>query len=125
MMCRHIAGMRLINITDMLKTEYKFGEVHDLASQLKAEEDRIQFKNIFTNDNGGVSLLAFKAGQKLDTHLAPAEVMVYVTEGEIEFTMLDKPHTIKTGCFLLMGERVAHSVVANTDAKVMLVKIKS
>lgn len=109
----------------MLKTEYKFGEAVDLVSQLKAEEDRVQFKNIFTNANGGVSMLAFKAGQKLDTHLAPAEVMVYVFEGEIEFTMLDKPHTIKTGSFILMGEGVAHSVVANTDAKVMLVKIKS
>lgn len=117
--------MRPINITDMLKTEYQFGEVHDLASQLKAEEDRVQFKNIFTNANGGVSLLAFKAGQKLDTHLAPAEVMVYVAEGEVEFTMLDKPHAIKAGCFILMGEGVAHSVAANTDAKVMLVKIKS
>lgn len=109
----------------MLETEYKFGEVHDLAKQLEAGEERVHFKNIFSNANGGVALLAFKAGQKLDTHLAPAEVMVYVVEGEVEFTMLDKKHVIKTGHFMLMGEGVPHSVVANTDTKVMLVKVKA
>ena len=108
----------------MLETEYKFGEVHDLAKQLEAGEERVHFKNIFTNTGGGVSLLAFKAGQKLETHLSPAEVMVYVVEGEIEFTMLDKLHTIKTDHFMLMGQGVPHSVMAKTDAKVLLVKIK-
>ena len=111
----------------MLETEYKFGEVHDLAKQLEAGEERVHFKNIFTNTGGGVSLLAFKAGQKLETHLSPAEVMVYVVEGEIEFTMLDKLHTIrthKTEHLMLMGQGVPHSVVAKTDAKVLLVKIK-
>lgn len=108
----------------MIDTEYKFGEVHNLTAQIENGENRVQFKNIFGNANGGISLLAFKAGQKLDTHTAPAEVMVYVIEGEIEFTMLDTPHTIKAGGFLLMGADVAHSVSARTDAKVALFKVK-
>lgn len=108
----------------MLDTEYKFGEVHDLASQVEQGEEHVQFKRVFENGNGGVSLLAFKAGQKLDEHLAPAEVMVCVTEGEIDFTLIDKPHTIKAGEFMLMGAGVPHSVVANADSKVMLVKVK-
>ncbi|MDE6809299.1 MAG: cupin domain-containing protein [Muribaculaceae bacterium] len=109
----------------MLETEFKFGEVHELASQIENGADRVHFKNIFSNNNGGVALLAFKAGQKLDTHTAPAEVMVTVLEGEIEFTMLDKPHTLTVGQFLLMGEAVPHSVVAKADSKVMLTKIKA
>lgn len=108
----------------MLETNYKFGVVHDLCSQIEAGADRVQFKNIFSNAGGGVSLVAFKAGQKLDTHTAPAEVMVTVLDGEIEFTMFDTPHTIKAGQFLLMGQDVPHSVVAKTDTKMMLTKIK-
>lgn len=108
----------------MLETDYKFGEVHELTPQIENGEDRVHFKNIFTNDNGGVALVAFKAGQKLDTHTAPAEVMVNVLEGEIVFTMLDTPHTLKTGDFLLMGQDVPHSVAATADTKMMLVKIK-
>lgn len=108
----------------MLDTDFKFGEVHSLAYHIKPDSEKVQFKNIFSNANGGVVLVAFKAGQKLDTHTAPAEVMVNVLEGEIEFTMLGTPHTVKSGEFLLMGANVAHSVVAKADTKMMLVKIK-
>lgn len=108
----------------MLNTDYKFGEVHAIAEQIEAGNDNVHVKHIFNNENGGVVLVAFKAGQKLDTHTAPAELMVNVLEGEIEFTMLDKPHTIKAGEFLLMGAEVPHSVVAKADSKMMLVKVK-
>lgn len=45
--------------------------------------------------------------------------------GEIEFTMLDMTHTLKSGEFLLMGGGLPHSVVAKADSKMMLVKIKA
>lgn len=109
----------------MLNTEYKFGEVRDLASQINAADAKVQFHGIFSNDNGGAVLLAFKGGQKLDTHVAPAEVMVLVIEGEIEFTILEKKNIIKAGEFLLLGADVPHSVVASKDSKVMLFKVKS
>ncbi len=109
----------------MLETDYKFGEVHTLASQIETAADRVHARHIFKNDNGGVSLLAFNAGQKLDEHVAPAELMVNVLEGEIEFTMLGKAHTLRAGEFMLVGEGVPHSVLANADSKVMLVKVKA
>lgn len=109
----------------MLKTGYKFGEVHSLAAQAVGNADAVDFKGIFENGNGGVSLLAFKKLQSLTEHVAPAEVMVYVIEGEVEFTMLDKAQNIKAGEFMLMGAGVPHSVIAREDSKVMLIKVKS
>ena len=108
-----------------MKTETKFGEVKNLLAQVKPNPDKVSFESIFENGNGGVVLLAFNKGQALSTHLAPAQVMVYVLEGEVEFTVIDNPRTIRSGEFLLMGEGVPHSVVANTDARVMLVKVKT
>lgn len=108
----------------MLNSDYRFGEVHAIAAQIEAGNDKVHFKHIFNNENGGVVLVALKAGQKLDTHTAPAELMVNVLEGEIEFTMIDKVNTIKSGEFILMGADVPHSVVAKTDTKMMLVKVK-
>ncbi|MDE6300993.1 MAG: cupin domain-containing protein [Muribaculaceae bacterium] len=109
----------------MLDTKYKFGEVHDLAAQVEAATDRVHVQHIFNTANGGVALLAFKAGQKLDEHVAPANLMVNVLEGEIEFTVVDTPHTLKAGEFMLVGENVRHSVAAKADSKVLLVKVKS
>ncbi|MDE6511590.1 MAG: cupin domain-containing protein [Muribaculaceae bacterium] len=109
----------------MIETEYKFGEVHSLADQIQPAEDHPQFHRIFENANGGAVLIALKAGQALSEHVAPAELMVNVIEGSIEFTMANKPHTINAGEFMLVGEGVPHSVVAKTDSKVMLVKVKA
>lgn len=89
----------------MLKTEYKFGEVHNLAAQIEAGEDKVHFHPLFANDNGGAVLLAFKAGQRLDTHIAPAEVMVTCLEGSIEFTILDKVNKLNAGDFLLLDRK--------------------
>ena len=72
-----------------------------------------------------MALIAFKKGQRLAEHLSPAEVMVYVIEGEVEFTMIDSPNLLKKGDFMLMGEGVPHSVLADEDSKLMLVKVKS
>lgn len=108
----------------MINTEYKFGTVYGLADLVQVNDDQVQFKNIFSNENGGVALIAFREGQRLDTHTAPADVMVTVLEGEIEFTMLEKTHVIRAGEFLLMGADVPHSVASNVDSKVMLTKIK-
>lgn len=109
----------------MLQTAYKFGEVHQLTAQIEGGQDKVHFKGIFENCNGGVSLVAFKEGQGLAEHIAPAELMVCVVEGEIEFTVVDKPHTLKAGEFMLVGEGVAHSVVAKADSKMMLIKVKA
>ncbi len=109
----------------MIETEYKFGEVHNLADQVEISADHVHVRHIIGSPAGGVSLLAFKAGQKLDDHTAPAELLVTVVEGEIIFTLAGKPHTLKAGEFMLVGEGVVHNVVANADSKVMLTKIKA
>lgn len=109
----------------MIDTEYKFGEVHLLADQVQTAADRVQFRNIFGTPNGAVALVAFKEGQKLDEHVAPAELMVNVLEGEVVFTVVDTPHTLRAGEFMLVGEGVAHKVLAKADSKLMLVKVKA
>lgn len=107
-----------------METNFKFGEVHNLSDQVESAFDKVQFKQIFETKRGGVSLIAFKEGQYLDTHLAPAEVMVYVLSGTVKFTMNTVENELNQGDFLLMGEDVPHSVKALTDAKLMLIKVK-
>ena len=107
-----------------MKTNFKFGEVHKFNEAISYNTQKVEFNTVFETNKGGISLVAFKAGQKLDTHTTPFEVMISVCEGEIEFTMLDQSKRIKAGEFILMGANVPHSVVANVDSKLMIVKIK-
>ena len=107
-----------------MKTNFRFGEVIRFNDAVEYNSEKVEFTQVFETSKGGVALVAMKSGQKLETHTSPFEVMVTVCEGEIEFTMLDQSKRIKAGEFLLMGANVAHSVVANVDSKIMLVKIK-
>lgn len=107
-----------------MKTNYKFGEVIKHSNVIDYLPEKINSKIIFETVNGGIIFLAIKKGQKLDPHTTPFEVMVNVCEGEIEFTMIDKPHKMAEGDFILMGANVMHSVVAKKDSKLMLVKIR-
>ena len=107
-----------------MKTDYRFGEVKELASQVNQENEHVSFRNIFETDNGGVSLLAFKAGQELTEHVSPMVVMVNVLEGEVQFNMNGSPNLIGKGVFFLMGDEVPHSVVAKKESKVLLIKVK-
>lgn len=107
-----------------MKTNFKFGEVLRLNEAVRYNTEKVTFEQIFETCFGGVALVGMKAGQKLDTHTAPFEVMVTVCEGEIEFTMLEQSKRLRAGDFLLMGANVPHSVVANIDSKLMLVKVK-
>lgn len=109
----------------MINTEYKFGEVHVLGDQVKPAFDRVQFQRIFETSNGGITLLALKEGQQLAEHVAPAELMVYVLEGSIQFNVNDNPNVLNGGDFILIGTDVKHSVEAKESSKVMLVKIKA
>ena len=108
-----------------MKTSYKFGEVIKHMDAIKYSDEKVEFKQIFETENGGVAFVAMKKDQKLDTHTAPFEVMVNVCEGEVEFTMNDDPKNIKEGEFMLMGANVPHSVYAKKDSKLMLVKVKN
>lgn len=108
----------------MLTAEYKFCEVEKLTSLVDATDEKVEFKHIFENSNGGVSVVAFKKDQQLTRHLAPADIMVFVTEGRLSFKVLDKAHTLNAGEFILIGAGVPHSVNAELDSKMMLVKVK-
>lgn len=109
----------------MIETLFRLDEPHALADQIEAGADRVHAKNIFNNANGGVTLLAFKGGQKLDEHLAPADVMINVIEGAVDFTISGTRHSLNAGDFILMRQGEPHSVEAKADSKVLLIKIKA
>lgn len=103
-------------------TDLRFGEVFHLTDQIKSSSDKVEFLNVMNTPNGGVGVMALEAGQKLDSHAAPAELFVLVLEGEIEFTVDDKVNMMKEGDILMLGEGVRHAVECMRNAKILLCK---
>ena len=60
------------------------------------------------------------AGEKLRQHDTPGELTVLCIEGEVEFTVGDKPHLLRTGDWLHLAPRAPHALRALQDATLLL-----
>ena len=81
-------------------------------------------KTIEDKKTGTVTVFAFDAGQKLSEHTVPYNAVVYLVDGEGEFTIGGKKNTVKAGQIIVMPAGVPHSVNAAKRFKMMLVMIR-
>lgn len=65
-------------------------------------------------------LFAFKAGQQLKEHRTSSQLLVQVLRGRITFTTPGNSETLQAGKLLQLEEDVPHSVIAITDAVMLL-----
>ena len=87
-------------------------------SQFKGKEPYVQV----LSDVGAarIVLFAFKAGQQLQEHSTSSQILVQALRGRITFTAAGSSVEAQAGMVLQLEANVPHSVVAKTDA-VMLV----
>ena len=65
-------------------------------------------------------LFAFKAGQQIKEHRTSSQLLVQVLRGSITFTTPGNSEKLQAGKLLQLEENVPHSVVARTDAIMLL-----
>lgn len=96
-----------------------------LADELKYTDSEVSVKDVFSNANGSVRLLAFDKGAMLARHSTAAyDAMAYVVEGTVEFEIDDTRQHLTAGNSILMPANTFHTVLALDKAKVMLTRIK-
>ncbi|GCE07180.1 cupin domain-containing protein [Dictyobacter aurantiacus] len=70
-------------------------------------------------------LFSFKAGQQLKEHKTSSQIIVQAIRGSIEFTANDSQTTLQAGMVLQLEMNVPHSIVAITDAQVLVTMVPS
>lgn len=107
-----------------MKTQEEIKTPLRLADELKYVDGEVVTKDVFSNDNGSVRLLAFDKGVMLARHSVDSDVMVYVIEGEVEFEIDDQRQHLTAGNSILMPANTPHTVLALDKAKVILIRIR-
>lgn len=79
---------------------------------------------IFSNSGGTMVLLALDKGASLPIHTAPADAVVLVLEGKVDFTLDMDPMKLETGDFLMMRKGQPHTLTATEPAKIQLTLFK-
>lgn len=108
-----------------MKTQEEIKTSFRLSKELEYKTGEVVAKDVFTNANGGVRLLAFDKGAMLARHFAPGDVLVYVIEGSIEFEIDDTRQELKTGDSILLPSGTSHTVLALDRSRVLLTRINA
>ena len=95
-----------------------------LLKDMAKFEDVVTRTVVMKNASGAINLIALKRGQHLSEHLAPADAMVQILEGYLQFTIKGNTYEMKPGDFLLMQKGEPHSLIAKEDTKFLLTLLK-
>ena len=108
-------------------SENKNQEPHaaQLADLIAYQAGSVVSREVISRPTGTVTLFAFDAGQGLSEHTAPFDAMVFLLDGEVEITISEKKHLLKTGDMIVMPAHQPHALRAVTKFKMLLVMIKS
>lgn len=98
--------------------------VHKLSELAPYADGSIAKKVIAKKEGGDMILMAFKNGQELKEHTAPADALVQILEGKCKITISGKPFHLKAGEFIIMPANIPHAVASDGDFKMLLTRIK-
>jgi quercetin dioxygenase-like cupin family protein len=77
-------------------------------------------KTLFKKHDLRVVLITMEKAAKMKEHHADGTISVHVLNGQIRFSVLGKPHDLKTGNLLTLGASIKHEVEALEDSAFLL-----
>jgi len=107
-----------------VKSMMPASEVFDIAVMVDYAEGSIVSRTLIESKGGTVTLFALDAGQSLSEHTAPFDALVFVFDGEGEFTVGGKAHRVATGQVLMMPADIPHAVKAEEPFKMLLTMLR-
>ncbi len=106
---------------ELIKNRY----IMELKSTLDYIPGQVARRVVLDSVSGIVMLLAFDGGTEIATHSAPADVLVQMLEGELEFTLEGTPVKLHAGDFITMAPGARHSLKAISRSKVLVTKLNA
>jgi quercetin dioxygenase-like cupin family protein len=97
--------------------------VKNIKEGIEFQSDSTIIKMILKKNNGNIVLFAFDKEQGLIEHAASSDALVFIIEGEIEFTISNGKYLLKEGDTLTLPSKIPHSLFAIKQTKMLLVVI--
>jgi quercetin dioxygenase-like cupin family protein len=95
-------------------------KILSLAEETRFAPNGIVSRTLLRTANSRVVLFGFAEGQELTEHTSTQHAVIQILSGECEFSLADKPHTLKTGDLLYMPPNLPHAVKATTQFSMLL-----
>lgn len=99
--------------------------VFDLRTLAAAKEDGPAVTVLSDIGAARVVLFTFRAGQQLKEHETSSQILVQVLRGRVHFTGSGRTIELRSGMLLQLEAHARHSLVARTDAVVLVTLVPS
>lgn len=99
--------------------------VFDLRTLAHFREERPDVQVLSDIGTARLMLFAFKAGQRLQEHRTSSQILVQALRGRVIVTAESSSVTLQAGMVLQVEANVPHSVMAQTDAIMLLTLVPS
>ena len=96
--------------------------VIDVQSKTTYDHKSMKPQTIFKSSSFNVKILSFVKEQKLAAHHTKKDAFLYVTKGDITVTIAKARYQLKTAQAIKLPANIDHSLIANRNTTVMLVK---
>ena len=100
--------------------DYGEEKILSLAEETRFAPNGIVSRTLLRTANSRIVLCGFAEGQELTEHTSTQHAVIQILSGECEFSLADKPHTLKVGDLLYMPPNLPHSVRAITQFSMLL-----
>jgi quercetin dioxygenase-like cupin family protein len=107
------------------KSKFPTSEPIDLVQSIEYAEGFIVSNTLADHKTGSLIVFSFDAGQGLSEHTSPYEAVVQILDGEAEWTVGGKAHTVISGQWIVLPAKVPHGVQAKSRFKMLLTMIHS
>lgn len=97
----------------------------DLAQQIVVPEDSTISKTIYQDDRLKVVLFGFAPNQELSEHTAAVPAILHFVEGQARVTLADEVLEVQPNSWIHLPARMPHSVLAQTQVKMLLLLLKT
>ncbi|MDL2252482.1 cupin domain-containing protein [Ruminococcaceae bacterium OttesenSCG-928-I18] len=94
-----------------------------LKDEVQVMPGQVVSKTLVQNEGVGITLFAFDKGEEISTHGSSGDALVYLLEGEGEFTVGGKKRKLTEGECLVMPADIPHAVFAPAAFKMLLVVV--
>jgi quercetin dioxygenase-like cupin family protein len=101
------------------------GSAAEVVGLVEYQDGSVVSRILIKKPTGTVTLFAFDKGQSLSEHTTPYDALVQLLDGEAEFSIAGKPHSVKQGEVIILPANIPHAVQALARFKMILTMIRS
>jgi nitric oxide dioxygenase len=94
--------------------------VKHLNDMIEFPKDGILSKTVFEGASGEADLFMLPKGAKISSHTSSRDAAVMILRGEVDFTLGDQTHRVKSGDWFFMEAGLVHALSAVEDLVFLL-----